>query len=147
MNNSLIVWVIVIIQKLLRKFHEKVCFTEGKTVYKVMKLFLGCYIYIVGSFTSPNISHELNLEIEQKESVTKGIIDRMYDGKAVILLESEKKEIIVNEKNLPEGSEVNTWLYIEMKEEVYHVHSIDYRKTKKEKEKTKLLLQQLLQDK
>lgn len=45
----------------------------------------------------------------------KGILDRIEDGRyAVILIEEEKREVVLPADCLPEGSEIHSWFDIEL---------------------------------
>lgn len=65
----------------------------------------------------------------------KGVLDRFEDDKAVILIETEKMEIIVDKNKLPDRSDVSTWFDIEKQNEDYKL-TIDSDKTKQMKQKS-----------
>lgn len=44
----------------------------------------------------------------------KGMLNRIEDGWAVILIEEEQKELLLPISQLPEGSGVNSWFDIEL---------------------------------
>lgn len=44
----------------------------------------------------------------------KGMLNRIEDGWAVILIEEEQKEFLLPLSQLPEGSQVNSWFEIEL---------------------------------
>lgn len=70
-----------------------------------------------------------------------GVIDRFETNeKAVILLESIHKEMIVETSNLPQGSEVNMWVNVKRENGKYVVVSIDVNRTDREKKETKQFL-------
>lgn len=50
--------------------------------------------------------------MEWEVSIVKGILDRFEENKAVILIEDQKEEIIVDKDILPENSDVSTWFDI-----------------------------------
>lgn len=47
----------------------------------------------------------------------KGMLNRIEDGWAVILIEEEQKELLLPLSQLPEGSQVNSWFDIELEGE------------------------------
>ncbi|GAE25627.1 hypothetical protein JCM9140_1634 [Halalkalibacter wakoensis JCM 9140] len=63
--------------------------------------------------------------------MVKGVMDRIVDQKkAVILVESLKKEIVIDQSKLPSGSKVGTWFQLEIKDEVVQTIEIDEAETK-----------------
>ncbi|GAB4074142.1 hypothetical protein GCM10028778_16450 [Barrientosiimonas marina] len=61
----------------------------------------------------------------------KGVLDRFEEKQAVILMEENNTEIIIDWHSLPAGSDVNTWFDIEQSGEQYHL-TIDPEKTAQE---------------
>ncbi|MUV38927.1 hypothetical protein JNUCC1_02799 [Lentibacillus sp. JNUCC-1] len=72
----------------------------------------------------------------------KGVLDRFEENQAVILLEDQKEEIIVERDALPENSQINTWFNIEKTGGQYKL-SIDHDTTEKELETSQDLLAKL----
>lgn len=73
-----------------------------------------------------------------------GVVDRFENNnQAIILLEQEDKQIVLLDDQLPEGTEVNTWLKFEWKNEEITEIQIDLAKTKLEKVKADRLLSKL----
>jgi Ser/Thr protein kinase RdoA (MazF antagonist) len=73
----------------------------------------------------------------------KGILDRFEGDKAVILIEEENAELIVNKTDLPLNSEVNTIFLIEKKADDYQIIKVDDAATNQAKEKSTLLMDKL----
>lgn len=73
----------------------------------------------------------------------KGVIDRMEDGFAIILIEERNNELIVRETELPDGSKEGTWLTIDYSDGSYTIHSIDENKTQKMEQTSTLLMKKL----
>lgn len=55
----------------------------------------------------------------------KGMLNRIEDGWAVILIEEEQKELLLPVSHLPEGSEVNSWFEIELDGDKFCSISLD----------------------
>lgn len=65
----------------------------------------------------------------------KGMLNRIEDGWAVILIEEEQKEFLLPLSQLPEGSQVNSWFEIELDGEKLCSISLDEEsRAAKEKE-------------
>lgn len=64
----------------------------------------------------------------------KGVLDRFEENKAVILIEDQKQEIVVDKDILPKNSDVSTWFDIEKQKEHYTL-TIDTDMTKQKKQK------------
>lgn len=77
----------------------------------------------------------------------KGVLDRIEDGFAVILIEELKEEIIISEHNLPTGSKEGTWLIIEQNNDQFRIVKIDEEATRAAFEKSKSLREQLKEKK
>lgn len=76
-----------------------------------------------------------------------GVIDRFESDLAVILIESEHREIIVAKNALPTDALEGTWLTItEISEDAY-TFQINVEQTKKQRKKVQSLREQLLQKK
>ena len=73
----------------------------------------------------------------------KGVIDRMEDGFAIILIEERNDEFKVRKTKLPEGSKEGTWLNIAYSDGFYSIHSIDEDMTQKMEQSSTLLLKKL----
>jgi hypothetical protein len=70
-----------------------------------------------------------------------GVLDRMEDGEqAVILIETNNKTIIVSQKTLPVGSQINMWFNIELVNHTYRILSIDDYETEKNHQKSTHLM-------
>lgn len=69
-----------------------------------------------------------------------GVIDRFTDGnKAVILIESIGKEIVVSQKDLPQGAKPHDWVRLQQTKDTFQVISIDREKTAAQKMKVEQL--------
>ncbi len=73
----------------------------------------------------------------------KGVLDRIENDKAIILLESIDETIIVSKKSLPVDSQINMWLNIELIDDTYKVVSIDHQLTEKRERKSTHLIDKL----
>lgn len=73
----------------------------------------------------------------------KGVLDRIEDGIAVILVEDRNAQFTVLEQDLPPGSKEGTWFALEFDGSHYHIKHIDKHTTSEKKERATDLLQQL----
>src|SRR5690625_2877999 len=73
----------------------------------------------------------------------KGILDRMENDQAIILIESIDKTLIVQKDSLPAHVRANTWLNIDLIGYTYQVVSIDYQLTEKSERKSTYLINKL----
>ncbi|MEI3605346.1 DUF3006 domain-containing protein [Pseudogracilibacillus sp. SE30717A] len=73
----------------------------------------------------------------------KGVLDRIEDGVAVILVEEKGDEFTIAEYDLPAGSEVGTWFKLDYKDAGYTILAIDEVATGNETMASALLLKQL----
>ncbi len=76
-----------------------------------------------------------------------GVLDRIEDGIAVILVEEKGDEFTIAEHDLPAGSEVGTWFQLTYEDAGYTILAIDEVATGKESQTSALLLKQLQQRK
>lgn len=94
-------------------------------------------ILIIYFVLSSFLGYERNWEFNH------GVIDRMEDDKAVIILEDLQSEISVPIVNIPSDMEEHDWLIIFQQKDRFHVLSVDYVKTEVEREKSLLLIEKL----
>lgn len=73
----------------------------------------------------------------------KGVLDRIEEETAVILLEEIGEEFTVPAEELPETSEEGTYFTVEKCEEGYRIVEIDEEETKEAKDTSEDLLAQL----
>lgn len=78
------------------------------------------------------------------ESTLLGVVDRIEKQKATILIDSEKKEMIINPSYLPDKCGVGTWLLINKYSDGSYVINVQSELTNKNKEESKYLMEQLL---
>jgi len=70
----------------------------------------------------------------------KGVIDRLTENnRAVILIESIGKEIIVSQSELPKGAKAQDWVNLKQSNGSYEILSVDYEKTASQRAKVKKL--------
>ena len=55
----------------------------------------------------------------------KGVLDRIEDGIAVILVEEKGDEFTIREHDLPDGSEEGTWFRLDYGDTGYTILAID----------------------
>lgn len=72
----------------------------------------------------------------------KGVLDRFEENKAVILIEDQKQEIVIDKNQLPANSKTGTWFTIEKQGDHYNF-TIDQSKTEKEKQTSSDLIAKL----
>lgn len=72
-----------------------------------------------------------------------GVLDRIENGKATILIENTNDELIIYEVDLPEGSHEGTWFSLKKENDTYHILEIATEKTAHSWEKSKQLMDQL----
>lgn len=72
-----------------------------------------------------------------------GVIDRIEENVATIIIEDIKEELIVPVGKLPIGSEEGTWLNIEKIEHNYTVININEEKTDMMKQQSEQLMNKL----
>jgi len=77
----------------------------------------------------------------------RGVLDRMEDGLAVILVEEKGDEFTVSANDLPEGSEEGTWFQLSHNRSGYAIIKIDQTMTEKQTDKSLLLQKKLRQRK
>lgn len=77
----------------------------------------------------------------------RGVLDRIEEGLAVILIEEAGKQFTLPENELPAGSEIGTSFTIAFKNNQYTIIAIDEAETKRTSEKSARLMQQLQQKK
>jgi len=74
----------------------------------------------------------------------RGVLDRFEDqNQAVILIEDIQIALVIPVNELPKGSKVNTYFWIEERNGKYEVTSIDHKKTKREEERSEDLMKKL----
>ena len=73
----------------------------------------------------------------------KGVVDRMENDQAIILIDSINKELVLPMNSLPVNAQVNDWLHIEFTNHTYKIVSIDHQLTEKRKRKSTYLINQL----
>lgn len=74
----------------------------------------------------------------------RGILDRIEDGQlAVILLEEERREIVLPIHYLPEGSRVNSWFEIMMDGEEIISLALDEETAQAKEDEAETLMQKL----
>lgn|SRR5699024_3257493 len=73
-----------------------------------------------------------------------GVVDKIINNKAIILLEGEKREMIINKAELPHDCKDGTWVLINIySDETYDI-SVQKDLTEKNKRKSQMLFDQLL---
>ncbi len=73
----------------------------------------------------------------------RGVLDRIEDGTAVILVEEKGDEFTVKEADLPVGSKEGTWFQLDFNDSGYTILAIDENATDKANETSALLLKKL----
>ena len=73
----------------------------------------------------------------------KGVIDRIEDGLAVVLVEEANDEFTIKENKLPTGSKEGTSLTLDYTGGTYTIISIDEETTRKMEETSTLLMNKL----
>lgn len=73
----------------------------------------------------------------------KGVLDRVEDGIAVILVEETKEQFTVPVTDLPTGSKEGTWFSLATKDDSYYIVTIDEQKTAAQTERINILQQKL----
>lgn len=77
----------------------------------------------------------------------KGVLDRIEDDMAVIIIEEVGREFTLAKEELPSGSKIGTWFAIDFSDDQYTILSIDKEKTEQAYEKSALLMKKLQQKK
>lgn len=72
-----------------------------------------------------------------------GVLDRIEDGLATILVNEKQKEFVISEEKLPKKSKEGTWFILEKTNDTYKIVQIDEEKTKEEMTQTTRLMNQL----
>ena len=75
--------------------------------------------------------------------VIKGVLDRIEDNIASVLVEELGEQFTVPKAKLPRGSEEGTWFTVEKKNDTYIIIAIDKDKTVRESKHSKKLMNQL----
>lgn len=73
----------------------------------------------------------------------KGVLDRIEDGLAVILIEELEEQFTIRTEDLPENSEEGTWFTLKKEGENYVIVAIDKELTQQQQQKASSLLEQL----
>jgi len=73
----------------------------------------------------------------------KGVLDRIEDGLAVILIEEKGEEFTLREQDLPVGSKEGTWFKLSYKDGNYSILAIDEKATKEQSKTSEKLLEKL----
>jgi len=73
----------------------------------------------------------------------KGVLDRVEDGIAVILVEETNEQFTIPVANLPTGSKEGMWFTLATKEDSYYIVAIDKQKTAAQTERINTLQQKL----
>ena len=73
----------------------------------------------------------------------KGVVDRMENDQAIILIDSMNKELVLPLDSLPVDTQMNDWLHIEFIHHTYKIVSVDHQLTEKRKRKSTYLINKL----
>lgn len=77
----------------------------------------------------------------------KGVLDRIEDGIAVILVEEKGDEFTIRAHDLPDGSEEGTWFRLDYGDTGYTILAIDETTTNEADERSALYFKKLQQRK
>lgn len=77
----------------------------------------------------------------------KGVLDRIEDDMAVIIIEEVGREFTLAKEELPSGSKIGTWFAIDFSDDQYTILSIDKERSEQAYEKSALLMKKLQQKK
>lgn len=72
-----------------------------------------------------------------------GVLDRIEDGIATILIEEKNEELTLPQADLPEGSEEGTWFSLKRKNDTFIIDEIDEAKTASTWQQSKNLMDKL----
>lgn len=75
----------------------------------------------------------------------KGVLDRIENGYAIILIESNKEELIIPVNQLPAGSSAGTWFSISIENEQVTQLTIDQKTTLQKRQTAEQLRNKLNQ--
>ena len=73
----------------------------------------------------------------------KGVLDRIENGYAIILIETIDQELVLSKDLLPPDILPHTWVNIEFIDHTYKVISIDHQLTEKRKRKSTYMIHKL----
>lgn len=73
----------------------------------------------------------------------KGVLDRIEDGVAIILVEERDEQFTVPAHDLPAGSNEGTWFTLRAHGDEYSIVAIDEQRTASQKERINKLQQKL----
>lgn len=76
-----------------------------------------------------------------------GVLDRIEDEKAVIIIEELKKEYIINHDELPKNSKIGSWYILKEIEDNIEIIGISDEKTSAQEEKVTSLMDKLTKNK
>lgn len=76
-------------------------------------------------------------------NLLKGVLDRIEEDQAVILIEENKEQFILPATDLPSGSEPGTWFTLLKKGDSYEIVAIDAGKTEAHFKRIRMLQRQL----
>jgi hypothetical protein len=89
--------------------------------------------YNCNSYPKWAIKNNIN-SIRGEMMITKAVIDRFDDDKAVLLVGEEEDRLVVLRSSLPEGVKEGTWLQVDVADDRILSASIDQAETAKRKE-------------
>lgn len=72
-----------------------------------------------------------------------GVLDRIEDGIATILIEEENKEFTLPQDELPNGSKEGTWFSLKKQNDTFIIHEINEEKTASNWQQSKDLMDKL----
>lgn len=72
-----------------------------------------------------------------------GVLDRIENGIATILIDDLNEELILSASELPEGSEEGTWFYLEKVNDSFVINKIDHTRVASERQRSKNIMKQL----
>lgn len=90
------------------------------------------------------VFHFLKQTNKQTVQTYVGVVDRIYKNEAIILIDSEKKEMIVNQDDLPTDCQEGTWLYIYIYSDGTYNIIAQPNLTEENKWKSNMLINELL---
>lgn len=102
------------------------------------------FVWVSESHTYTSSGLDIYIDDFKKSYDLKGVLDRYTnDGRAVVIIESQNEEILIELNDVPEGSEVGTWFYMKRRRRGYTIRSIDHYQTEVEMSRTRDLLKQI----
>lgn len=117
------------------------------SIIRIIIIILSVFLLIVVDPSKWTTGVFALLKNNEVETVTTkvGVVDRIENNKAVVLIDNETEEEIINKNDLPKGCEEGTWVLITKFSDDTYTIEIQKELTEKKKKESILLMKKLLE--